>query len=89
MIDERVRFVRDFDKYVWQAPIPLYDSTNRLHQDLVHLAAESERVAQGVELPDQSFQALRRRIRASLDTSGVTARTDLLVTDLLSTTISD
>ncbi len=74
---------RDFDKYVWQAPIPLYDAANPLHRELVEIAVAAEHLAQAVELPQQSFQALRRRIRNALDASGLTARGDQLVADLL------
>jgi hypothetical protein len=76
---------RDFDKYVWQAPIPLYDAANPLHRDLVELAVDAQEVAEAVELPQQSFQALRRRVRTALDASGLSTRADQLVTDLLST----
>jgi len=43
----------------------------------------AEQVAQAVDLPQQSFQSLRRRIRNALDASGVAARGDQLVADLL------
>jgi SAM-dependent methyltransferase len=77
---------RDFDKYVWRAPIPLYDASSALHRDLVEFAVEAEQVAQAVDLPQQSFQALRRRVRGALDEHGLTAREDQLVADLLSST---
>lgn len=63
---------RDFDKYIFQLPIPLYDQTSPEHQQLVNLAERAEDVAQAVELPsDLAFQALRRRIRAALIDDGV------------------
>lgn len=70
---------RHFDKYVWQAPIPLYDEDDAVHRELVDLAIACEQVAAAVELPNQSFLALRRRVRTALDESGLTARGDSLV----------
>jgi hypothetical protein len=57
---------RDFDKYVWQAPIPLYDNDNALHRQLVDIGRRATELAATVELPNLSFQALRRRIRSAL-----------------------
>lgn len=74
---------RDFDKYVWQMPIPLYDRQQPLHRDLVHLATRAEQIAASVELPTQSFQALRRRVRQALETDGVAADLDTAVRALL------
>lgn len=59
---------RDFDKYVWQAPIPLYDPANVLHQKLVQIGQVAAKIAGAVDLPQQSFQALRRKIRTALQT---------------------
>jgi len=70
---------RDFDKYVWQMPIPLYDPTRPLHRDLVDLAERAEQVAAAVELSAQSFQALRRRIRQALVADGVATDLDAAV----------
>lgn len=74
---------RDFDKYVWRMPIPLYDPHRSLHRDLVDLAARAEQVAAAVELPAQSFQALRRRVRQALEADGVAADLDAAVRALL------
>lgn len=74
---------RDFDKYVWQLPIPLYDQAVRLHSDLVELAERAEHVAASVELPEQSFQALRRRVRQALEADGVADQLNAAVTALL------
>ncbi len=75
---------RDFDKYVWRMPIPLYDPSLPLHRELADLAARAEQVAAAVELPDQSFQALRRRVRHALVTDGVAEELDLALRALLS-----
>jgi len=74
---------RDFDKYVWQVPIPLYEESAALHRELVDLAVRAEQVAAGVDLPQQSFQALRRRVRQALIADGVSGELDQVVTRLL------
>jgi hypothetical protein len=74
---------RDFDKYVWQAPIPSYDASRPDHHALVQLAAEAESHIATLELPTQSFQALRRRVRRELDASGIAARLDAVVQRVL------
>lgn len=74
---------RDFDKYVWRMPIPLYDRTDSLHRDLVALAVRAEHVSSQVDLPVQSFQALRRRVRHALDDDGVADDLDAAVVQLL------
>jgi hypothetical protein len=76
---------RDFDKYVFRIPIPLYDPDDHRHRELVELAAAAERVAGSIELPDGvSFQALRRRIRSALGESGIADSIDVLVSRLVS-----
>jgi SAM-dependent methyltransferase len=63
---------RDFDKYVWQAPIPTFDPTDRAHQDMVQLAIRSSQIARAVKIPPGArFQAARRSIRERLDSSGM------------------
>ncbi len=74
---------RDFDKYVWQMPIPLYDPDQQLHRDLVDLAKRAEHIAAAIELPQQSFQALRRRVRQVLQADGVADDLNAAVTALL------
>lgn len=74
---------RDFDKYIFQLPIPLYGSSNADHQSLVTLASRSEQVAAGVELPAVRFEAQRRRIREALVEDGVAADIDTIVKTLL------
>ena len=77
---------RHFDKYVFQVPIPLFDSANPDHVDLAELAAHAEEVAAAVELPQVSFQAQRRRVREALDADGVAKQIDDLVRALLQPT---
>lgn len=74
---------RDFDKYIFQIPIPLYDPDSPQHRELTELAERAEAVAVAVELPAVSFQAQRRRIRQALDQDGVAQKTDDAVKQLL------
>jgi hypothetical protein len=77
---------RDFDKYIWQMPIPEFDPTSDQHAELSNLASEAEAVATGVSLSgNDGFQAVRRRIRAALADAGVSVRLDAAVTALLAT----
>ncbi len=77
---------RHFDKYVFQVPFPKFDATVETHMLLAAAAAEAETVAAGVVLPDVSFQAQRRRLRETFAESGVSAKLDTLVADLLRST---
>ena len=76
---------RDFDKYIFQLPIPLYDPESAEHRQLADLAERAERVAGEVELPNGvAFQALRRRIRTALTDDGVGRHINELTEALLS-----
>jgi SAM-dependent methyltransferase len=78
---------RDFDKYIFRLPIPLYDSSADEHQQLVDLAEQAETAAAAVELPPGvSFQAQRRRIREALASDGVAAAIDRIVAAILEPT---
>jgi hypothetical protein len=74
---------RDFDKYIFQLPIPLYDPRDSAHILLVALAERSERVAAGIALPNVRFEAQRRRIREALVDDGVSVEIDAIVKTLL------
>lgn len=75
---------RHYDKYVWQVPVPLYDPSDSLHEEIVGLAAEAEAVAQSVDLPEgKRFETLRRQVREALVDHGVAARLDDAVARLL------
>jgi hypothetical protein len=77
---------RDFDKYVWQAPIPGFNPENSLHGRLARLAEEAQTVAQEVELGvGESFQRARRLIRESLSAAGISAALDDAVRELFGT----
>lgn len=75
---------RDFDKVMFNLPIPLFDAANPLHQDLAAAGAEAERVALTVDIPDgERFVAARQRVRRALGTDGVARRIETLVDKLL------
>ncbi len=75
---------RDFDKYIFRLPIPLYDPGNSEHRQLAELAKRAEEAAAAVELPaGVSFQAQRRRIREALSRDGVAGEINNLTTGLL------
>jgi hypothetical protein len=75
---------RDFDKYVWQAPIPTFDADNDLHLRIAKLGAQAASVIRDVELPTgQRFQAARSLIRETLASNGFDAATNALLADLL------
>jgi SAM-dependent methyltransferase len=75
---------RDFDKYVWQSPIPLFDPDNALHAHVVSLAEQGTAVAEAVELKlREPFQTSRRRIRTALADASIGDALDEAVRRLL------
>ncbi|MDN5919722.1 MAG: hypothetical protein L0I76_32265, partial [Pseudonocardia sp.] len=77
---------RDFDKYVFQIPFPLYDEDAEDHRHMAGLAERAELVSAAVELPRASFQIQRRQIREALVTDGVGHEIDQAVLALLAPT---
>jgi hypothetical protein len=68
---------RDFDKYVWYAPIPEFDPSDARHRHLVDLAEEGEEVARGLKLPEGvGFQRARKLIRRALEDVGTAEAID-------------
>jgi hypothetical protein len=68
---------RDFDKYVWYAPIPEFNPSDERHRHLVKLAAEGETVAAGINLPEGlGFQQARRLVREALAELGTAEAID-------------
>lgn len=58
---------RDFDKYVWQLPIPMYAPGNARHQRLAGLAEEAEKIAAALPVtPGARFEVIRRSIREAI-----------------------
>ena len=75
---------RHFDKLMLTLPIPRFDGENALHLELAALAADAERVAGEVELPERAgFVKTRQIIRGALATDGVAQRIDARVAQLL------
>jgi hypothetical protein len=75
---------RDFDKYVWQSPIPAFDPDNALHIQLSDLAVRAADVSLNVSLEGiSSFQTARRVIRKALTAAGIATALDEAVLDLL------
>lgn len=75
---------RDFDKYVFNLPIPVYDSSETSHRQLVSLSEHAERVAAGVALTTARFESQRRLVRKALIQDGVSMEIDAIVKTLLS-----
>jgi hypothetical protein len=63
---------RDFDKYVFYVPIPLFDPGEKLHVLLAELGATAEQVAASTDVPPgMGFQRARGIIRSALEADGV------------------
>ncbi len=75
---------RDFDKLMFELPIPQFDASAPLHRDLAEAARQAEAVAAKVGLPEGvHFVRARRLIREALRDDGVAQRIDALVARLL------
>jgi len=76
---------RDFDKHIWQLPVPLYDPTNDLHSRLSARGAELEAAIAALALvPGRHFAATRRDIRGFIAESEAGQDVEALVEELLS-----
>jgi hypothetical protein len=75
---------RDFDKVMFNLPIPRFDANNPVHTAIAEAAREAEKIAARVELPEKiKFQRARGLIRAALTEAGVAQKVDALVARLL------
>ena len=75
---------RDFDKYVFNLPIPRYDGDNALHRRLSKAAQTAEDVAGLVPVKEGDyFVSTRKSIRAALKEHGIADTIESLVTELL------
>ena len=75
---------RDFDKYVFNLPIPRFDEGCTLHRRLADATRTAEEVASAVALEEGAyFTRARGRIRAALAEHGVAAELERLATALL------
>lgn len=75
---------RDFDKVMFNLPIPLFDARDPLHATLAAAGREAERVAGVVDLvAGEKFQRARKRIRDALTEDGIGIEIEKLVDRLL------
>jgi hypothetical protein len=75
---------RDFDKVMFNLPIPRFDANNSHHNAIAEAAREAEALAASVPLPENiKFQRARGLVRAALTEAGVAQRIDALVATLL------
>ena len=75
---------RDFDKAVFNLPIPLFDASNPLHDNLAKAAAKAEKVAATVEIKEgEKFVRTRKHIRQALIANGVADKIEKLVAQLI------
>lgn len=75
---------RDFDKVIFNLPIPRFDAKVKLHRDLAKAAEQAEKVAAAVALPEGvKFQRARKLVRDALAEAGVSQKIDKLVAELL------
>lgn len=75
---------RDFDKVMFNLPIPRFDANEPLHRALARAAERAEVIAAAVELPEGvRFQRARALVRAALAEAGVAQEIDTLVARLL------
>jgi hypothetical protein len=75
---------RDFDKVMFNLPIPLFNAAQNLHTDLAQAAAEAESFAATVALDEgMVFTTARKRVREALADAGLSTRIDGLVAKLL------
>ena len=75
---------RDFDKVMFNLPIPLFDANDASHRTLAALGARAETVATLVEIPEgEKFVAARQRVRRALIAEGVAGDIEKAVEKLL------
>jgi len=75
---------RDFDKVMFNLPIPRFEAADPLHTDLAAAAAEAETIAAAVPIADGvKFQRARKLVRDALIDAGLAERIDGLVARLL------
>lgn len=74
---------RDFDKVLFELPIPKFDGGLALHRELADAAGLAEGVAATVDIAGVGFVRARGRIRQALKDDGVAARMEALVAQLL------
>ena len=75
---------RDFDKVIFNLPIPRFDPKMKLHRELAAAAERAEKIAAAVVLPEEvKFQRARKMVRDALAEAELSAIIDALVAELL------
>jgi hypothetical protein len=75
---------RDFDKVIWNLPIPRYNAKLKLHRDLAEAGKSAEETAALVILKEgEKFQRARKRVRDALIANGIAGEIEKLVEKLL------
>ena len=75
---------RDIHKHVWELPIPEYDSSNKVHQRIAQLGADSEVLASGFSIDlNLHFAATRRHIREFLQATDTGRELQELVFEMI------
>jgi hypothetical protein len=75
---------RDFDKVMFNLPIPRFDEADEIHMALVAASEEAEETAENTALPEGvKFQQARRIVREALKETGISGKIDNLVARLL------
>ena len=75
---------RDFDKYVFNLPIPRFDKHNTLHRELAKAAKTAEDITRSVPRKEgEYFVSTRKHVRAALVEHGVAGEMEQLTTQLL------
>ena len=71
---------RHFAGYVFNVPLPQFDSSNPLHCEIVQAAETAEEIAKTVEVKEnEHFTRARARVRSALAEHGVAAQLERLV----------
>lgn len=72
---------RDFDKYVFAVPVPVYDPASDLHADLAEWSSQAEQIAAATDVESLEFRAARKKISQALNT--LMPQVEALVKELL------
>ena len=75
---------RHVDKYVWELPIPFYDSSNSMHRRLSELGHQEAQLVAGLDINEHgNFVSLRQEVRQALAAGSNAAEITEIVTGLL------
>jgi hypothetical protein len=81
---------RDFDKVMFNLPIPRFDAKVKLHAELASAAVEAETLAATVDIPARvGFVRARKLVRDALVDAGIAQRIDALVARLLDSRVAE